>query len=564
MRYLLLMWCFLMQAGVASDSRFTLSDHIIAGEQQRLNLPMFSSEYAILNIHLQGVDLAQSGLSLSLCETQTDETKNIPQQSDCTLLLDDVTRHGEKHLKTATDRHYDLLLDLPASQAKTIAYRLDIDSIATQAATDSAHFDAHPSSPTLQRLQQQLNNATNQTEKTQLLQDFWQTIAERGTPLIESLTKPSNGQQVKMTFLWRAARHNVRLIGGPANDHIWLTRLPDSDVWFKSFDVPNDTRLSYQFAPDIPTLALAEDNPLAQRQQRLALLSTLTADPLNRNAFPQMLDKPLPPDQRYSLVVLKPTVLENYLMISKENPIGNRLTLTPYSDATQTFTRRVWLYRPPSDPLSNQGQNGNNAIVLYFFDGQEYVERAGIPQILDNLINAHRLPPVYAVFIDNPDRTARSNQLPGNEKFAEFIAQQLVPWSHQQLAITTDKVDNVLIGSSYGGLASAFIAGHYPQVFDRVIALSGSFWWHPDGKEENAIAHFFADSATKNIRFFLAAGRFETARNNELSILDSNQQLFEVLEEKGYDVEFRLYSSGHDYAMWQQELLDGLLFLIAN
>ena len=105
---------------------------------------------------------------------------------------------------------------------------------------------------------------------------FWTDVSAQGTPLIEHV----DGRTL-MTFLYRGAANNVRLLGGPSSDHDWLARLGDSDIWYKTYEGPEETRLSYRLAPDVPRF---DGNP---RDQRMAILATAAADPLNHAPWPK-------------------------------------------------------------------------------------------------------------------------------------------------------------------------------------------------------------------------------------------------------------------------------------
>ena len=105
---------------------------------------------------------------------------------------------------------------------------------------------------------------------------FWIDVSAQGTPLIEHVDG-----RILMTFLYRGVANNVRLLGGPSSDHDWLARLGDSDIWYKTYEVPEETRLSHRLAPDVPRF---DGNP---RDQRMAILATAAADPLNHAPWPE-------------------------------------------------------------------------------------------------------------------------------------------------------------------------------------------------------------------------------------------------------------------------------------
>lgn len=118
----------------------------------------------------------------------------------------------------------------------------------------------------------------------------------------------------------------------------------------------------------------------------------------------------------------------------------------------------------------------------------------------------------------------------------------------------------ILAGSSYGGLAAATVALTYPDVFGNVIALSGSFWWHPEDSQAR-VADRILREPRKPLRFHLAAGLFESGPSGTGSILETSRQLRDALTATGYRVTAREYAGGHDYLVWRGALGDALLDL---
>lgn len=373
---------------------------------------------------------------------------------------------------------------------------------------------------------------------------FWREIAGRGTPLVE----PAADGTALVTFLARGAQRNVRLFGAPSGDHEWLDRLGDSDVWFKSFLLPDDTRLSYQLAPDVPDL------PGSPRDRRLAILATAQADPLNPAPWPQDAPDAFSRDSTLTLPAAPPQPgLE-----ASGAPAG---TLSEFKIASPRLgnSRSITLYLPagfdPADPRN---------VLLLAFDARAYLTKVPTPRILDNLIAAGRLPPVVAAFVSEIDGETRARELPGNPGFAAFMADELLPEIGRRTGAAIPAGRIILAGSSYGGLAAATVALARPERFGNVIALSGSFWWHPPDSPAEApehVAGLVAGGAKRDIRFHLSAGRFEGPHADSLGILDTSRHLRDVLRAKGYDVSYREYSGGHDYFVWRGALADGLLAL---
>ncbi|MFS8934279.1 enterochelin esterase domain-containing protein [Cupriavidus taiwanensis] len=422
-------------------------------------------------------------------------------------------------------------------------YVLRIDEIVPWAAQ---HEPADlPDSPTLRALAQALASGGNTNA-------FWQDMARRGTPLVEPLPPtPGSGQEamVRVTFLWRGARDNVRLLGSPAGDHDPLLRLGDSDVWYRSYRVPAATRMSYQLAPDVPVL----DQPAAQR--RRAILATVQRDPLNPRTFP---DHGADPFQLKSVLELPAAPPQPWLAPRAGVPAG---TVTPYRIDSRILgeARDIYVYRPA---------RARPTATLVLFDAHAYLSLVPTPTLLDNLIDAGLLPPVAALIVANPSAAARAAQLPPNPAFADFLANELMPWA-ATLGLDAPADRTVVAGSSYGGLAAAYAGLRHPQRFGLVLSQSGSFWWGPGGapdqppRQPQWLIREYAASPRLPLRFYLEAGRFEEGRG-AVNILTTTRHMRDVLAAKGYPVVHAEHASGHDYLQWRGTLACGLIALLGR
>lgn len=390
-------------------------------------------------------------------------------------------------------------------------------------------------SPTLRQLAEQLKQGAT-------TQAFWKDREQQGTPLVEALADSPNERLV--TFLWRGARQNVRLFGSPSGGHDALQRLGDSDVWYATYRVPSSARLSYQMAPDVP-----------EAGDRRTLLATAQRDPLNPHIFGK---------QKY-----EPSLTRSVMELPDAPPqpwLNKRAHVAPGSVERESLkseilgnTRDVYVYRPAAWKNIDQ-QPG----LLVLFDAHAYTRQVPTPTILDNLIADGLIPPTAALIIANPSDETRPVELPPNADFARFMAQELMPWAKQQ-GLATDARHTVVAGSSYGGLASAWLGLKHPELFGNVLSLSGSYWWSPPNTEDQWLARQYAASPRLPLRFYLQAGLFEDKSGSPgAGILDSNRHLRNVLQAKGYPVEHVEYASGHDYLQWRGSLACGLINLIGK
>lgn len=421
------------------------------------------------------------------------------------------------------------------------AYQLKLLQLVPRAAQRAAQQDI--ASPRLQALRQTLGEGGDSGA-------FWREVERAGTPLVE-MTGPDKAQPL-VTFLWRGARQNVRIMGGPSSDHDEMARLGESDVWFRSYAVPPGTRLSYRLAPDVPQL----DSPPNVR--RRAILATAQRDPLNRLSFP---DKPLDHFDGASVLEL-PGAAPQAWVAPRAGVTPGSVEKVRLASKALGNTREIYLYRPHG----YQPGAASNALAV-LFDAETYLSEVPSATILDNLVAAGALPSTAAILIANPSNATRSAELPPNPLFARFLAEELMPWAKQRgIWATADKT--VIAGASYGGLAAAYAGFMHPELFGKVYSQSGSFWWSPEGKGRESEAEWltrrFVETPSRPVEFLLEAGLFETGRNGAAGILDSNRHLRDVLRAKGYKVTHREFASGHDYYHWRGSLADGLVALIGK
>lgn len=397
-------------------------------------------------------------------------------------------------------------------------------------------------SPLLEHTQQAINNGHKDAEDK-----FWEYVSEQGTPLIE----PTEEGMQLLTFLWQGDESNVRVLGSPYEGHAHLARLPQSNIWYKSYVVPADTRLSYQLAPNVPQI-ITEGVAESRTEQRRAVLATSQVDPLNHNP-PFAKD-----DHRFgaSSTVSLRDAPDDSVTHNLGNPQGQLHHHTYFSKMLGN-TRRITVYVPNKKyPLTPQSP------LLLLFDGDAYLGQVPTPRILDNLIASGEIPPLHAVFINNPLPSLRSAELTPNDQFADFMAQEFKPYLCSRYDICPRAQETILSGSSFGGLASMSIAFRHPEAFGAVLSQSGSFWWHQENEGNLWMMDQVANAEPKKLNIYLNAGLFESA--GEDSILDTNRLLYTELKNKGYPVVFQQVSGGHDYFAWRVMLAHGLIQLFKN
>jgi len=384
---------------------------------------------------------------------------------------------------------------------------------------------------------------------------FWQEIEEQGAPLIEAADE--DGQRL-VTFVYHAREktHNVVIINGPISIFEiakgQMTRLEETDLWYKTFKLRADLRNVYQFSPNDSLVPIEEAEDWKERSK------TFQLDPLNPRiyAFPDDPDDPEQPDYHVSILELPDAPAQEWSEFNPEIAHGI-VRIERFTSVILENERRVWIYTPPDYNTDHEPYN-----LLLIFDGWASTGIIPTPVILDNLYAAGLLTPMVAVIPDSLSNEVRSKELMLHEPFIDFLAQELLPWVHERYHVTSDPARTIISGSSAGGLTAALAALRKPELFGNVLSQSGAFW---KGKDEEAfewLARQYALNPKVPVRFCLEAGLLETGY--PIDLLASNRHLRNVLEAKGNDVVYSEFNGGHTYLHWRGSLAQGLLALMGK
>jgi enterochelin esterase family protein len=386
------------------------------------------------------------------------------------------------------------------------------------------------------------------------LERFWRRLTEEGTPLVEPVEE--KGSERLVTFLWRGGDEirNVLVVASPsdlANEEglaeARLSRLPGTDVWYKSRRMRADARLGYAFSVNDSLIPGAK----ATEAEEEARWAALKPDPLNPRRAPEPLA---------SLLELPEARKQPWIEPHPNVPAG-QIEEQRFRSERLGNERIVRIYTPPGyDP------HGKPYGLLVVLDGRTYTSDIPTPTILDNLLAARRIPPLVAVFVANPSPEARSLELSCHPPFTEFLARELIPWIHHGWRVTAEPTRTAIAGSSLGGLAAACAASKHSDVFGNVLSLSGSFSWQPPGEAEpEGLARQLATGPKLPLRFYLEAGLMEDRQRPEgPSLLTANRHLRTVLQAKGYAVDYREFNGGHSILNWRGSIADGLLALFGR
>jgi len=337
------------------------------------------------------------------------------------------------------------------------------------------------------------------------------TRAQRdGTPLID-------GDQV--TFLWQGEQAPT-LLGDFNNWSAGATpfREVDAGLWAASVTLPRDAYIEYAYVDGDGNRV---PDPLNAKR---TIYNGVDADN-HFFAMPEYAQTPFATARR-SAAKGKVTdhVIKNEMLVA-----GGK--------------RTVHFYHPPTDeavPL----------IVVY--DGQDFLKRATLPTILDNLIAQARIHPVALAMIDH-GKQARFLEYMSNEATLGLLVREVLPLAREHLnLVDVEKQPGAygVMGASMGGLMALFTGLRLPTIFGNVFSLSGAFGFSMDGYEQ-MIFDLVRLKPRSPINVWMNVGRYE-------GLLEPNRRMVALLRELEYSVTYREYAGGHNYTCWRDEIGRGL------
>lgn len=248
--------------------------------------------------------------------------------------------------------------------------------------------------------------------------------------------------------------------------------------------------------------------------------------------------------------------VNNYFYMPKAAP-------SPYLK-TRKLRGRIYHY-PIRDEL--RLSNPSRKIILYqpdapgpypllvVFDGKEYLERARIVSIIENLIEDQKIKPIALALIPNAG-ASRFVEYACNDSTVSFVVNRVLPLAQENLNLLDIQKNPgayAIMGASMGGTMALYVALRHPEIFGKVISQGGAFRLF---NEDFSIFEMIERPHVPPIQIWMDVGRFDF-------VYDANQRIHRILVEKGYNVAYREINGGHNYTTWRNDLPNGLIDLFS-
>lgn len=137
------------------------------------------------------------------------------------------------------------------------------------------------------------------------------------------------------------------------------------------------------------------------------------------------------------------------------------------------------------------------------------------------------------------------------DKYLEFIMYQLKPYLDRHYP--TDPEDTAMVGSSMGGIITAYAALKYPEVFKKCAALSTAFWFYMDEFEQL----IQETDVSKLGKFYFDLGGNEGNGDEYINQLyiESNEYIESLLRQKDAKFEVAFYPEAfHHEEQWRKRV----------
>ena len=189
--------------------------------------------------------------------------------------------------------------------------------------------------------------------------------------------------------------------------------------------------------------------------------------------------------------------------------------------------------------------------VLFITDGQWYITRGELPELLDAEIAAGNIDPVLVVFVDsrNPDKlrqNRRNQQFFCNQHYVDFFTEELLPAIDREYPTARTRDGRVILGLSFGARNSACFGLMAHESFAGIAMQSPA---NSDMVDELRFRYMVQEKLP--LKIFMSVG---TANDNT----QAGQQFMETLKFQEYDLTYREVNEGHDWNNWGP-LLDDVL-----
>ncbi|MFS1511184.1 alpha/beta hydrolase [Chengkuizengella sp. SCS-71B] len=199
--------------------------------------------------------------------------------------------------------------------------------------------------------------------------------------------------------------------------------------------------------------------------------------------------------------------------------------------------------------------------VIYCQDGEQFFNFGRIATHATRLILEEDLEPVIIVGVDVKLSKRTSEYAPEGERFEiykEFFIHELLPFIEGKYPVRNHKSERIIAGDSLGGTVSLHLALDHPDLFQKVISLSGAFL-------DRTQARIELEDDLSWLELYMIIGLQEDVVKTErdtFDFLQANRITKGILLEKKTKLKYVEKDGEHLWGFWQNELEEILKYFL--
>ncbi|MCK7525738.1 MAG: alpha/beta hydrolase-fold protein [Ignavibacteriales bacterium] len=347
-----------------------------------------------------------------------------------------------------------------------------------------------------------VNSLSTVQQKAAAVDSFMIYARSVGIPFIEDSTA---------SFIYLGNYNSVTAAGDFNNwsATAWsLTRLSQTNFWYRSQTFEMDARLDYKFVLNGSNWILDPENP-----------NTCSGGfgPNSELAMPSYIQ---PWEIQYNPNILHGTVISKSI----------------YS-TNVSVSYQLNIYLPPGYDTSSS----LTYPTAYFQDGAEYISLGSAVKVIDNLIDSNKIKPLIAVFV-TPNNRNEEYAFSKRNQYRLFFVNELVPYIDNNYKTITSPDNRLVLGDSFGGNISALISYNHPEVFGLCGLHSAAFW--PNNYEALVM---ITSGPIKDIKWSSIWGTYE-------SIYPELRSFRDFMIGNGCEIDWLERPEGHSWGLWRASL----------
>lgn len=374
-------------------------------------------------------------------------------------------------------------------------------------------------------------NALLDESKAGIIENILTALADQDYPFYEG--------DSKVVLVYKGKAESVALLSDLTGwtEPISFNPLQGTDLFYLILEIEPDARIQY--------LLMIDGNAIVDPSNKYKSLHGLGA----------MSELAMPKYERHPY-------LNNFLYGEEGNYEG--LLTHSLPPGALPYGHELHIYLPPDYSTKQEYP------TVYFHDGPEYIRFALAPYSINRLILEKKIEPCIAVFVTppnlhQPEEPNRSTEYGMNDKYVRFFCDELVPFVDNNYSTVRSEKRRLVIGDSYAGLISFYIAYLRTDVFANAYSQSGYFSFN-----DNKLQKLIDDKPAKQINLYFDIGTYEEKVGadflppGELDFTNANRKMREILLYKDYNFMYKEYHEGHTWGNWRRHLIDGLIYFFGN